>query len=58
LLNDDLCFFEAVEYLSVQEFIPEPGVEALAVDVRAKPETTNPILAAHSRGINPQKKRF
>jgi hypothetical protein len=31
LLDDDLCFFKAVKYLSVEQFIPEPGVEALAV---------------------------
>ena len=33
LLNDDPGFFQAVEDLSVQELIAEPGIEALAVSV-------------------------
>ena len=33
LLNDDPGFIEAVEDLSVQELIAEPGIEALAVSV-------------------------
>ena len=33
LLNDDLGFFEAIEYLSVQQLIAEPRIEALAVTV-------------------------
>jgi hypothetical protein len=33
LLNDDPGFIEAVEDLSVQELVAEPGIEALAVSV-------------------------
>jgi hypothetical protein len=33
LLDDDLGFFEAVEYLSIQELVAEPSVEALAIAV-------------------------
>jgi len=33
LLNDDPGFFQAIEDLSVQEFITEPGIEALAISV-------------------------
>jgi hypothetical protein len=29
LLDDDLCFAERAEDLSVEQLIPEPGVEAL-----------------------------
>ena len=33
LLNDDLCLFKAVEDLPVEQFIPEPCVETLAISV-------------------------
>jgi hypothetical protein len=33
LLDDDLSLFQAVEYLSIQKLIAEPGVEALAIAV-------------------------
>jgi len=33
LLNDDPGFLQAVEDLSVQELVAEPGIEALAVSV-------------------------
>jgi len=33
LLNHDPGFIEAVEDLSVQELVAEPGIEALAVSV-------------------------
>ena len=31
--DDDLGLLEAVEYLPVKEFIPEPGIEACSVAV-------------------------
>ena len=33
LFDDDPGFFERVEYLAVEEFVPEPGVEAFAIAV-------------------------
>jgi len=33
LFDDDLGFFQAVEDLSIQKLIAEPGVEALAIPV-------------------------
>jgi len=33
LVDDDLSLLEAVEYLPVKEFIPEPGIEACSVAV-------------------------
>jgi len=33
LVDDDLGLLEAVEYLPVKEFIPEPGIEARSVAV-------------------------
>jgi hypothetical protein len=33
LVDDDLGLLEAVEYLPVKEFIPEPGIEAPALAV-------------------------
>ena len=33
LLNDDLRLFEGIEALSVEQFIPEAGIEGLAVAV-------------------------
>jgi len=33
LVDDDLGLLQAVEYLPVQEFIPEAGIEALAIAV-------------------------
>jgi hypothetical protein len=33
LFDDDLGLLQAVEYLPVQEFIAEPGIEALAIAV-------------------------
>ena len=32
-LDQDLGLAQAVEYLTVQKFVPEPGIEALAVAV-------------------------
>ena len=33
LFDDDLCFFEGVEDFPIQQFIPEAGIEGLAVAV-------------------------
>ena len=33
LFDDDLCLLQAIENFSVQEFISEPGIEALAVSI-------------------------
>ena len=33
VLNHDLSLFQAVKDLAVEQFIPEPGVEALAIAV-------------------------
>ena len=33
LLDDDLCLFEGVEDFPIEQFIPEAGIEGLAVAV-------------------------
>ena len=33
LFDDDLCLFEGVEDFPIQQFIPEAGIEGLAVAV-------------------------
>lgn len=32
LFDDDSGFFERVEDLAIEEFVPEPGVEAFAIN--------------------------
>jgi hypothetical protein len=42
LLDEDLGFALGVEYLAVQQLVPEPSVEALAVAVR--PSREKPLI--------------
>ena len=38
LLDDDGGFFKSVEDLAIEQFVPEAGIEALAVCALARPE--------------------